>query len=229
MKSSGPIATMWWALAFVTVVGVLGLAFGNNDLWTSEVPAAWVQAFGSIAAIVGAGWIAARQSHEAERREANVRDAAALAAADSERAKIQICSRLVTLFYVKAKTHFDLRCEEADGGETIGGGRIVHRGVHTAYRRMVAFPIWELSNPTALLAYADAIEVGDLVLAMVDDLREHEDPLEGIPVAYFSFRRQYFEKFVVELENAHQALRYVGGVDGDATARAASPDHERQP
>lgn len=66
-RVGGPISAMWWALVFVAAAGALGLAFSRNDIWTSEVPAAWVQAVGSIAAIAAGFGVAWWEREDAKR------------------------------------------------------------------------------------------------------------------------------------------------------------------
>lgn len=59
----------------LTALGVVGLciAFALHYPEKSEEWAAWMQAFGSVAAIAGAGWIARVQLRETAKREADLR------------------------------------------------------------------------------------------------------------------------------------------------------------
>lgn len=96
----------------LTALGVIGLcvAFALHYPEKSEDWAAWMQAFGSVAAIAGAGWIARGQVREAQRVENERRAAERKAAADARREQLQAIAVFVEqLFRTLDKTASQLQ------------------------------------------------------------------------------------------------------------------------
>lgn len=98
----------------LTALGVIGLcvAFALHYPEKSEDWAAWMQAFGSVAAIAGAGWIARGQVREAQRVEQERRDAERKSNAEARIEQLQAVAVFVEqLFATLDKTAVHLSGE----------------------------------------------------------------------------------------------------------------------
>lgn len=98
----------------LTALGVIGLcvAFALHYPEKSEDWAAWMQAFGSVAAIAGAGWIARGQVREAQRVEQERRDAEQKSSAEARKEQLQAVAVYVEqLFATLDKTAVHLSGE----------------------------------------------------------------------------------------------------------------------
>ena len=122
----------------------------NNSFWSDA--AAWVQAVGTVAAVVGAAWVAAREGRAARRRdeharrEAEVREAKALAA--SRTAALNLAILAATQIH---DLHTLLRDETRRG-------RVARvspsRALAADERLLTAFPIQSLNDADAMVAFA---------------------------------------------------------------------------
>lgn len=121
-----------------------------NSFWGDV--AAWVQAVGTVAALIGAAWVAAGESRAARRREeqalreAQAREARALAA--SRTAALNLAILAATQIH---ELHTLLRDETRRG-------RVVRvspsRTVATSEQLLTAFPIQSLNDADAMVAFA---------------------------------------------------------------------------
>ena len=114
--------------------------------------AAWVQAVGTVAAVVGAAWVAAGESRAARRREESVRREAAAredkALAASQTAALNLAILAATQIH---ELHNLLRDETRRG-------RVARvspsRTLATNERLLTAFPIQSLNDADAMVAFA---------------------------------------------------------------------------
>jgi len=120
------------------------------DVWSDT--SAWVQAVGTIAAVVGAAWVAARESREsrvrdeADRRAAAEREAKALGA--SRTAAMNLAILAVTQIH---ELHGLLKDEARRGRiQRLSPSRILE----TNERLLTAFPIQSLNDADAMVAFA---------------------------------------------------------------------------
>lgn len=203
-----PVGTLT-VLAVALASWFLGSAVAKEGPFGSSV-AAWVQAIGSVGAIAGAAWIAGVQSREARAREERDRLADAEAARQAQQTKTLVCSRLISVFRIKVQTLFERLCEHADAGETPRIGHIVGRGFEVAFKNLAAFPVSELTNAGAVIAFARALEDGDNMLILLSELRSNEDRSEDGGVALFAERRPVFQRIVDDFSALDDALRDLG-------------------
>lgn len=121
-----------------------------TNFW--DAAAAWVQAIGTVAAVVGAAWVAAGESRSARRRE----EAARLEAMARE-ARAQNASRTAALnLAILAATQIhDLHTLLRDETRR---GRVARvspsRTLATNERLLTAFPIQSLNDADAMVAFA---------------------------------------------------------------------------
>lgn len=200
-----PVGTLT-VLAVALASWFLGGAVAQEGPFGASV-AAWIQAIGSVGAIAGAAWIAGGQSREARAREERDRLADAEAARQAQQTKTLVCSRLVSVFRVKVQALFERLCEHADAGEAPRVGLMVGRGFEVAFKNLAAFPMSELTNDRAVMAFARAIEDGDDVLVLLSELRANEERADDGGLELFAERRWVLQEFVDQFAVLDDALR----------------------
>ncbi len=121
-----------------------------QDIW--EGSAAWVQAVGTIAAVIGSGWVAAGESRAARRRE----DEARLdAIAREQRGLAASKTAAQNLAILAARQIHELNLLLKDESRR---GRIARvspsRTVATTERLLTSFPIQALADADAMIAFS---------------------------------------------------------------------------
>ena len=123
---------------------------GSNSIWSET--AAWVEAIGAIAAVIGAGWVAARDSRAARGREER-----AEAASIRKEERLALATRTAALnLAILASTqinelHVQLRNEDWRGRVT----RVsASRALLATERMLTAFPIQTLGDAPAMVAFS---------------------------------------------------------------------------
>jgi len=121
-----------------------------DSIWTET--AAWVEAIGAIAAVIGAGWVAARDSRAARGREER-----AEATALRKEERIALATRTAALnLAIMASTqindlHIQLRNSEWRGRVT----RVsASRALLATERMLTSFPIQSLGDAPAMVAFS---------------------------------------------------------------------------
>lgn len=120
------------------------------DVWSDA--SAWVQAVGTIAAVAGAAWVAARESRESRVREEADRKAAAEREAKALGASRTAAMNLAILAITQIHELHNLLKDEARRGrvQRVSPSRILE----TNERLLTAFPIQSLNDADAMVAFA---------------------------------------------------------------------------
>jgi len=186
-----------------------------NNFWYNS--AAWVQAIGTIAAVIGSAWFAARDSRAALRRTEEARIAAKTAALN-----LAILART----HVQ-QLHLLLRDEARRGRLNYISPS---RTFLTHQQMLVGFPIESLEDPDAMVAFA----FFPSALAMAADLYGHlEDAVRAVeeddPVEIFT---HYAEQMATiddmlrdRLDDLKAALKLR---DGIGAGHGAAPLHPQR-
>ncbi len=123
---------------------------GSESIWSET--AAWVEAIGAIAAVIGAGWVAASESRATRRREER---AEAAAIRREERAALATRTAAFNLAIMAATQIHNLHImlkEEA------WRGRIARvspsRALRTTERMLTSFPIQSLGDAPAMVEFS---------------------------------------------------------------------------
>ncbi len=138
-----------------------------TDVWTES--AAWVQAVGAVTAVVGAGWVAAREARAAVRREEAMRQEAV----DRERRALEASRKAALNLAILASTQIhELRVLLHDETRR---GRVTRvspsRTLITTERMLTAFPIQSLGDADAMVAFSyfpGALETASEVYANLE-------------------------------------------------------------
>jgi hypothetical protein len=123
---------------------------GGESVWSEA--AAWVEAIGAIAAVIGAGWVAASESRATRRREER-----AEAATLKREAKTALATRTAALnLAILAATQIsDLHVQLKDEAWR---GRLTRvsasRALLTTEKMLTAFPIQSLGDAPAMVAFS---------------------------------------------------------------------------
>ena len=123
---------------------------GSNSIWSET--AAWVEAIGAIAAVIGAGWVAARDS-----RAARAREERAEAASLRKEERLALATRTAALnLAILASTQINdlhVQLKNADWR-----GRVTRvsasRALLATERMLTAFPLQTLGDAPAMVAFS---------------------------------------------------------------------------
>ena len=123
---------------------------GGESVWSET--AAWVEAIGAIAAVIGAGWVAASESRASRRREERAEAAAlrkeALATLATKTAALNLAILAATQIN---DLHVQLKDEAWRGRVT----RVsASRALLATERMLTAFPIQSLGDAPAMVAFS---------------------------------------------------------------------------
>lgn len=121
-----------------------------DDIWSES--ASWVQAIGTIAAVVGAGWVAAKDSRAARQRE----DAGRRDALERETRALQAAKTAALNLAILAVSQIhDLQLLLKDETRR---GRVTHvspsRTLVSTERQLTAFPIQSLGDAESMVAFS---------------------------------------------------------------------------
>jgi hypothetical protein len=124
--------------------------YGSESV--SSQTAAWVEAIGAIAAVIGSGWVSARESRSARRREER-----AESAAHRKEARTELATRTAALnLAILASTQIsDLHVQLSDDAWRGRVARVsASRTLLATERMLTAFPIQSLSDAPAMVAFS---------------------------------------------------------------------------
>jgi hypothetical protein len=123
----------------------------NNFPWNSAA-AAWVEAIGAIAAVIGSGWVAAGESRAARRREDRAAAAAVLKEAHEALATRTAALNLAILATAQIHNLHVLLADE------VWRGRVTRvsasHGLLATERMLTAFPIQSLTEAAAMVEFS---------------------------------------------------------------------------
>jgi len=122
---------------------------GQESIWTET--AAWVEAVGAIAAVIGAGWVAASESRATRRREEKA-EAATLR--KEERAALATRTAALNLALLASTQIRDLHVLLQDEAWRGRVARVsASRALLATERMLTAFPIQSLDNAQAMVDF----------------------------------------------------------------------------
>jgi hypothetical protein len=186
-----------------------------SDIWYNT--AAWVQAVGTIGALLGSAWLAKRESREARRREVEARIAAKTAALN-----------LAIMAHTQIHNLGQLLRDETRRG------RLNHispsKGLFATQNMLTSFPIQSLEDVAAMSAFAYFPSLLSMAAEVYSHLEEavraeeEENPREVF--AHYSEQLAMIEEFADE---RLAALRLALNLPETANAKAVSepPPAER--
>ena len=123
---------------------------GSDSIWSET--AAWVEAIGAIAAVIGAGWVAASESRATRRREERT-EAAALR--KEERTELATKTAALNLAILASTQINDLHIQLKDEAWR---GRVTRvsasRALLATERMLTAFPIQSLGDAPAMVEFS---------------------------------------------------------------------------
>jgi len=123
---------------------------GSESIWSET--AAWVEAIGAIAAVIGAGWVAARDSRAARRREERAEAAALL---KDERTALAVRTAALNLAILASTQINDLHVQLKDEAWR---GRVTRvsasRALLATERMLTSFPIQSLGDAPAMVEFS---------------------------------------------------------------------------
>jgi hypothetical protein len=123
---------------------------GPESIWSET--AAWVEAIGAIAAVIGAGWVAARDSRAARRREERAEAAALL---KEERTALAARTAALNLAILASTQISDLHVQLKDEAWR---GRVTRvsasRALLATERMLTSFPIQSLGDAPAMVEFS---------------------------------------------------------------------------
>jgi hypothetical protein len=124
--------------------------YGGESIWSET--AAWVEAIGAIAAVIGSGWVAASESRATRRRE----ERAQVAALQKEaRAALATRTAALNLAILAATQISDLHVQLKDEAWR---GRVTRvsasRALLATEKMLTAFPIQSLGDAPAMVAFS---------------------------------------------------------------------------
>jgi hypothetical protein len=122
----------------------------TGSIWSET--AAWVEAVGAIAAVIGSGWVAARDSRETRRREERAEDAVLRREAAADLATRNAALNLAILAATQINAlHVRLQ-DQAWRGRV---ARIsASRSLLATQQMLIAFPIQSLGDAPAMVAFS---------------------------------------------------------------------------
>jgi len=122
----------------------------GDSIWSET--AAWVEAIGAIAAVIGSGWVAARESRATRRREER---AGAAAVVKEERGLLATKTAALNLAILASTQIHDLHVLLVDEAWR---GRVTRvsasRALLATERMLTAFPIQSLSDAPAMVEFS---------------------------------------------------------------------------
>jgi hypothetical protein len=122
----------------------------SDSIWSET--AAWVEAIGAIAAVIGAGWVAASDSRAARRREER---AEAIAVQKEERIALATRTAALNLAILASTQISDLHVQLKDEAWR---GRVTRvsasRALLATERMLTAFPIQSLGDAPAMVEFS---------------------------------------------------------------------------
>jgi len=203
----------YWRPAFagaLSAMAVLTTALLTAHVGKSADWAAWVQAVGTIAAIVAATWIANRQSREAISRERRALQARWLAV-----------SRLVS--FVRVRISAELQAwEDKDGGKRVSDLTVLQ--FQSAHDRLAMFPLADIDNADVVFLLADALDVSGLVLQLIRQLHDTFRQSDAVGVKVVKDRIPVLRGFAESIAAIDDRLRDIAEPEWRAQVAAKQAD-----
>ena len=124
--------------------------YGSESVWSET--AAWVEAIGAIAAVIGAGWVAASESRATRRREERAEAAALL---KEQRTALATRTAALNLAILASTQISDLHVQLKDEAWRGRVARVsASRALLATERMLTAFPIQSLSDAPAMVEFS---------------------------------------------------------------------------
>ena len=188
----------------------------------SSDAAAWVQAIGAIAAIVGAAWVAAAESRASRRREEH---AAGEAEKREERSALAAKTAALNLAILAATQIHDLHVLLRDEARR---GRVARvspsRTLIATESLLIAFPIQTLNDATPMVAFAyfpGALATAAEIYANLEtSIRAAKD--DKHPEIFGAFAEQMAQLDAAAKRRLHE-LKTALGLDADGAIPQADP------
>jgi hypothetical protein len=187
------------------------------DVWNDT--AAWVQAVGTVAAVLGAAWVAQGESRKSRQREEQAREEALEREQRAQRATRIAALNLAILAATQIRELHALLRDETRRGRLARVSPSLALGANE--RQLIAFPIQSLNDADAMVAFAyfpGALAMASEVYANLEDAVRSAANDEA--------RAQIFAEYdhlVANLDrSAHQHLAALKQALGEAGAKAVS-------
>lgn len=132
----------------LTALGFVGLciAFGLHYPKDSQDWAAWMQAFGSIAAIAGAGWIARGQVREAKRVEGERREAQRNVEAEGRKEQLRAIAVFVDQLFITLDKTADQLNDQGFPHEMVSYASVRMAPLQVSIAALSEIPLHQLPN-----------------------------------------------------------------------------------
>ena len=188
------------------------MLFGTQSIWI--VTAAWVEAIGAIAAVIGSGWIASRDSRAARWREER---AEAAAIRKEERAVLATKTAALNLAIMASTQIHDLHILLADKAWR---GRVTRvsasRALLATERMVTAFPIQSLSDAPAMVEFsrfpASLATAAEIYANLEAAVRAVPEPERGV---IFDTSKQQMARLDSSTKRQLSALRKALNLEAD--------------
>lgn len=193
----------------------------DGSIWSET--AAWVEAVGAIAAVVGSGWVAARESRATRRREERAEAAAIL---KEERCVLATKTAALNLAILASTQIHSLHVLLVD--ET-WRGRVTRvsasHGLLATERMLTAFPIQSLTDAPAMVEFsrfpASLATAAEIYANLETAVRAAGEAERG---AIFDASNQQMERLDNTTQRQLSALRTALDLPlGDVAGKAATP------
>lgn len=140
--------------------------------------AAWIQAFGSVAAIVGAGWIARGQLREAQRVEEERRSAQQRAEADARKEQLRAVAVFVDQLFRTLDTTANALLNEVSTSEMARYASARIAPVRVAVEALANIPLHHLPNAYIGVPVLNLKNIGGHILGLLERIAG------GLPAAH---------------------------------------------
>jgi hypothetical protein len=182
---------------------------GGDSIWSET--AAWVEAIGAIAAVIGAGWVAASESRATRRREDRAAAAAALKEDRAVLATKTAALNLAILAYTQIHDLHILLVDESWRGRVT---RIsASRAVLATERMLTSFPIQSLNDAQAMVEFsrfpASLATAAEIYANLETAVRAAKEPERA---AIFDASNQQMQRLDTSAERQLRALQKALGL-----------------
>ncbi len=197
----------------------------GESIWSET--AAWVEAIGAIAAVIGSGWVAARESRATRRREER---AEAAAVRKEERGVLATKTAALNLAILASTQIHDLHVLLVDESWR---GRVTRvsasRALLATERMLTAFPIQSLSDAPAMVEFsrfpASLVTAAEIYENLEAAVRAAPESERG---AIFDASNQQMARLDSSAQRQLNALRLalgLGAQNVSVKATSTQPDH----
>lgn len=165
----------------LTALGFVGLciAFGLHYPKNSQDWAAWMQAFGSIAAIAGAGWIARGQVREAQRVEAERRDAQRSAEAEGRKEQLRALAVFVDQLFKTLDRTADQLNDQGFPHEMVSYAAVRLAPLQVSIAALSEIPLHQLPNAYIGVQVLNIRNCAAHVARILESIEEVPQPIDA--------------------------------------------------